>query len=219
MAINDIIRMYASPHSSTTEDGRMLALSLAEIQSELMRLREEMGKSSPTPSSVISTIDTSALEAAISKLTPLPTQNLDLNPVFRSYEQTASAIKELLGEVKTTNHRITGIGTGYAAPDPRHLIDLKRHITDASTQYDYSTRIDALPVYIGRAEQGTPNSSLWAIERYSYDGSNRVTCIQVLFGSWDARASLPWDGDIIIPGGPLETSLTLETSTSLTTQG
>ena len=49
MAIKDILKMYSSPQSSTTEDGRMLALSLAEIQTELLALREQMEKNAPSP--------------------------------------------------------------------------------------------------------------------------------------------------------------------------
>lgn len=194
MAINDIISMYASPHSSTTEDGRMLALSLAEIQSELMRLREAMGKSSPTPITAISTIDTSALEAAIAKLTPLPPQNLDLNPVFRSYEQTAAAIRELLGEVKTTNHRIIGLGRSGGGPDNTPLLtDIKRRISDTENRLDYSSRTDANPVYVGKAVQGTLTStSTWYIQLLEYDASDRLIRTQALTGAWDSRTTLDW---------------------------
>lgn len=217
MAINDIIQMYASPHSSTTEDGRMLALSLAEIQSELMRLREQLGKNTPIPAAVISKLDTSAFEAAIAKLTPLPPQNLDLNPVYRSYEQTATAIKELLGEVKTTNTRIGHIGGGgFAAPDPKHLIDIKRHISDADTRFDYDTRTDSLPVYVGHAEAGTLATSLWAIEKYTYDDDDRVTLIEVLYGAWASRASLPWEG--YVPPAPTTFALLTEDGFNLLTE-
>lgn len=123
MAIKDILKMYSGPLASTTEDGRMLALSLAEIQTELMALREELGKNAGTPTTAISTIDTSALEAAISQLKPLPPQDLDLNPVYRSYEQTAQAIRELLGEVKTTNHRLMGSFGGGGGPSVVGLND------------------------------------------------------------------------------------------------
>jgi hypothetical protein len=125
--IRDILKMYALPGSSTTEDGRMLALSLAEIQTELLRLREELGKNSGVPTTVVQDIDLSGLEAAVSKLTPLPPQNLDLNPVFRSYEDTAAAIRELLGEVKTTNHRIVGLGSGGGGPSVVGLNDAQGH--------------------------------------------------------------------------------------------
>jgi hypothetical protein len=123
MAIKDILKMYGGTHSATTEDGRMLALSLAEIQTELMALREELGRNSPTPTTVISSIDTSALERAIAELKPLPPQNLDLNPVYRSYEQTAQAIKKLLGEVKTTNHRLIGMSGGGGGPSVIQITD------------------------------------------------------------------------------------------------
>ena len=148
MAIRDILKMYTYPHSTTTEDGRMLALSLAEIQTELMALREELGKNAGTPTEVINRVDTSALEAAIAKLTPLPPQNLDLNPVYRSYEETANAIKELLGEVKTTNHRLMGMGGG-GGPSVVGIADANgnRLVINANGSINISGNIDGGNAY------------------------------------------------------------------------
>ncbi len=192
--IKDLVKLYSTGNTTTTEDGRMLAFSLAEIQTELLALREAIGKNSSVPTEVVTTIDTSALERAISELKPLPPQNLDLNPVYRSYEQTAKAIRELLGEVKTTNTRIAHIGGGgYAPPDPRHLIDIKRSITDAESRLDYAARSDSNPVYVGKAENGTPTTTqTWVIQRLTYDGTDRLIRVEVLTGAWDSRASLPW---------------------------
>lgn len=207
MAVSDIYKMYTTGKTATTEDGRMLALSLAEIQSELMRLREELGKNSSTPTTAVATIDTSALEAAIAKLTPLPPQSLDLNPVYRSYEQTAHAIKELLGEVKTTNTRIAHISTGGGGPSvvglndasgnrltltPTGAIHISRETVEES-RLDYDIRTDSLPVYVGKAIQGTLTSDpTWIVQLLTYDSSDRLVRAQVLVGAWDSRSILPW---------------------------
>jgi hypothetical protein len=206
-SINDIFKMYVSPGTSTTEDGRMLALSLAEIQSELMRLREEFGKSAPIPNTVYREIDLSGLEAAVAKLTPLPPQNLDLNPVFRSYEDTAKAIRELMGEVKTTNTRIGHIGGG-GGPSVVGLNDasgnrlrlspsgaiLTTRETVEETRLDYDTRTDHNPVYAGKAPQGTATTSPdWTIQLLTYDISARLIRAQVLTGAWDSRTTLNWN--------------------------
>jgi hypothetical protein len=39
---------------------------------------------------------------------------------------------------------------------------------------------------------GSDNATDWLIMKYTWDGSNNPTRIQVLIGSWTGRASLSW---------------------------
>lgn len=119
MAISDTLRRYSIPYEKPTSDARFLAMALSEIQSELQSIREQFGKT--IPAEVVNNIDTSTLEAAIAELKsgfpgPVPPVNVDLNPVVKSYEETTRTIRELLGEVKTTNARVSTIRGGGGGP-------------------------------------------------------------------------------------------------------
>jgi hypothetical protein len=71
---------------------------------------------------------------------------------------------------------------------------------DSEKRLDYDVRTDDSPVYIGFAEylftsatdSLTPSTStdIWIIQKLTYDGSNRITRIQVARGAWDDRVSL-----------------------------
>ena len=61
------------------------------------------------------------------------------------------------------------------------------------TRYDYVSRTDGQPVYIGKAERGQLTSqSCWEISKMSYDESNNIVSTQTASGSWDDRASLTY---------------------------
>lgn len=134
MSVKDILAQYQSPLSTTTEDGRMLARSLAEIEAEL----KSLSKSLSIPEITIPDIDLSGIISAIQELKsgapgPLPPQNLDLNPVYRSYEDTAKVLKEVLGEVKTTNTRVASIRGGGTGPSIVGLNDADGHRLNINT--------------------------------------------------------------------------------------
>lgn len=58
---------------------------------------------------------------------------------------------------------------------------------------DYGARLDGNPVYVGKATQATAlSANTWKIQRFTYDGTNRVTDIQILTGVWNDRAILAW---------------------------
>lgn len=71
---------------------------------------------------------------------------------------------------------------------------------DSEKRLDYVDRTDDNPVYIAFAEYQftsatdaitpTTNTDIWIIQKFTYDGSNRVTRIQVARGAWDNRVSL-----------------------------
>ena len=142
MAVRDLLALYEHPLSEPDANNRILLLGLAELQDELAKLRQEFNGG--IPAEVVANIDTSSLEAAIAALKPLPPQDLDLNPVFRSYEQTAAAIKELLGEVKTTNARISGIRSGGGGPSVVGLSDARgnRLIINSNGSINISSDLD-----------------------------------------------------------------------------
>ena len=59
------------------------------------------------------------------------------------------------------------------------------------TLLDYRDRVDAQPVYIGRAAHGTKTQEQsWMIERIEYDAVGRPIRKQAFTGSWDRRANL-----------------------------
>jgi hypothetical protein len=58
---------------------------------------------------------------------------------------------------------------------------------------DYDVRTDENPVYVGYNIRGAATSdSTWVLQKISYDGSNRVTLVQIATGSWDDRASVTY---------------------------
>ena len=71
---------------------------------------------------------------------------------------------------------------------------------DSEKQLDYGARTDDQPIYVGFAEYQftsatdviTPpqDTGTWVIQKFSYDGSDRVTAIEVRRGAWDDRVSL-----------------------------
>lgn len=60
-------------------------------------------------------------------------------------------------------------------------------------RFDYDTRTDSNPVYVGSAVPGTLTSAAtWTVKKFTYDSSSRPTRVQVASGSWDNRAGLGW---------------------------
>jgi len=53
---------------------------------------------------------------------------------------------------------------------------------------------DLLPNYIGLnvAQPASADATDWKVYKFTYDGSNNATRIQVAYGSWTNRASLIW---------------------------
>lgn len=73
------------------------------------------------------------------------------------------------------------------------LLDVKRSLTDYETRLDYDVRIDGNPVYVGKNLNGASTAAAtWTIQKMTYDVTSRLTRAQVLTGSWDGRAALPW---------------------------
>lgn len=63
--------------------------------------------------------------------------------------------------------------------------------TTLSTLFDYTTRVDSNPVYIGQAPPGTAQTATtWAIKNLSYDATNRAVSVLNATGAWSSRASL-----------------------------
>ena len=55
---------------------------------------------------------------------------------------------------------------------------------------DYDGRSDDNPVYVGFNVRGAVSSDVtWVIQKLTYDGSNRVTLVQIALDAWDNRAS------------------------------
>lgn len=61
-------------------------------------------------------------------------------------------------------------------------------------RFDYDTRTDDKPVYIGVAPPGTAESiAIWKVSKLEYDASHRVIRQDPKTGvTWDQRASLNW---------------------------
>jgi len=57
-------------------------------------------------------------------------------------------------------------------------------------KYDYGSRTDGQPVYVGYAARGLATSSTgWLLFKYTYNASGWVTDKDVAYDSWDNRAS------------------------------
>ena len=55
---------------------------------------------------------------------------------------------------------------------------------------DYDVRTDDNPVYVGFNMRGTATSaSTWILQKLTYDGSDRVTLVQIAIDSWDNRTT------------------------------
>lgn len=58
---------------------------------------------------------------------------------------------------------------------------------------DYDVRTDDQAVYMGTASTGTDvDDAYWTLSKYTYDGSNRLTRVQYLTGSWTSRTTYAW---------------------------
>lgn len=98
----------------------------------------------------------------------------------------------LLGHVTIDGFTIPGADTAGLASE-NTLLKVERGVTDYETRLDYGTRLDSLPVYIGKNLEGTATSAAtWNVTKLTYDVTNRLTRSQVLTGVWDNRATLPW---------------------------
>ncbi len=55
---------------------------------------------------------------------------------------------------------------------------------------DYDVRSDSNPVYVGFNLRGALTSDAnWLLQKLTYDGSNRVTTVQVAIDSWTNRTT------------------------------
>lgn len=55
---------------------------------------------------------------------------------------------------------------------------------------DYDVRTDDNPVYVGYNVRGAGVADTnWILQKMTYDGSNRITLVQVSIDSWNNRAS------------------------------
>lgn len=55
-------------------------------------------------------------------------------------------------------------------------------------RFDYDSRSDGQPVYIGYANPGTATTAItWLIHKVTYDGNDYPTRIQVATAAWDSR--------------------------------
>jgi hypothetical protein len=55
---------------------------------------------------------------------------------------------------------------------------------------DYDIRTDSNPVYVGFNFQGAAQSATnWVIQKLTYDGSARVTMVQIAVNAWTNRVS------------------------------
>ena len=55
---------------------------------------------------------------------------------------------------------------------------------------DYDVRTDSNPVYVGFNFRGALSSATnWVLQKLTYDGSNRVTLVQIAVDSWDNRTT------------------------------
>jgi hypothetical protein len=58
---------------------------------------------------------------------------------------------------------------------------------------DYGARTDSNPIYVGFNIMGQATSATnWLIQQLTYDGSSRVTQVQIAVGAWTNRASLTY---------------------------
>lgn len=65
--------------------------------------------------------------------------------------------------------------------------------SERQIRLDYDGRSDDNPVYVGYATAGTASSdSDWMILKFTYDGSDRVTLVQIAYGAWDSRTGLTY---------------------------
>lgn len=87
---------------------------------------------------------------------------------------------------------LAGAGsTNYVDVDTNGAVFTR--VKELETRFDYDTRTDGNPVYVGKNANGTATSaSTWTVQKFTYDSSNRCTRIQVLTGIWDNRATLAW---------------------------
>jgi len=62
--------------------------------------------------------------------------------------------------------------------------------TKTQKRLDYDVRTDSNPVYVGFNFPGAATSATnWALQKLTYDGSARVTLVQVATDSWDNRTT------------------------------
>ena len=55
---------------------------------------------------------------------------------------------------------------------------------------DYDVRTDSNPVYVGFNFRGAATSATnWVLQKLTYDGSARVTLVQIAIDAWDNRTT------------------------------
>jgi hypothetical protein len=70
-------------------------------------------------------------------------------------------------------------------------------LANVTSRFDYGTRLDGNPVYIGTAAPGSsdtdPASVAWLVKQFTYDTTNRVTVIKVaIAAAWVSRTTLTY---------------------------
>jgi hypothetical protein len=57
-------------------------------------------------------------------------------------------------------------------------------------RYDYASRVDGQPVYIGYGARSLAAASDgWIVHKFTYDVSNQLTLRQTAFSAWDDRTT------------------------------
>lgn len=152
------------------------------------RLSEQ---ATPTPV----TVSVPAPEVVVPEVVVPP---LELTPLverigeIREFTERVTDLVRRLSERPTERWTIPG-----QAVDPVLLEHIRDQKPTVDIRFDYGTRTDRNPVYVGRAAPGTATSDDgWWIQRYTYStdssGNARPDLVQVRTGAWDDRANLGW---------------------------
>jgi hypothetical protein len=80
--------------------------------------------------------------------------------------------------------------------DPEGTLLVRPH-HKADTRFDYGSRTDDSPEFVGQADAGTATSvPKWIIMKLTWEtapnGKPRLVRMQTRVGAWDNRASLGW---------------------------
>ncbi len=62
--------------------------------------------------------------------------------------------------------------------------------TNLQMRADYTGHTDSQPLYLGfAARSSAENVNVWLLQKFTYDGSNRVTKREIAYSNWTARAA------------------------------
>lgn len=79
---------------------------------------------------------------------------------------------------------------GESAFGAKMVIEPMPPASYSQKRLDYDVRSDANPVYVGFNHKGAASSATnWVLQKLTYDGSSRVTLVQIAVDSWDNRVS------------------------------